>query len=655
MYTWDITRKLKTSTTEAVGRGEARTTHTQWHPSFRLPVLVTEPGRTTAYTYDALGNPLTETVTDTATGHSRSWSWTYTAQGLPETMADPKGAVWRYAYDAAGNRTSVTDPLGNETTFTFDAAGRVLTERLPNGLVTRYSHDARGRVLSVQRGDETTTYAHTPHGLLASVRLPSGYQVSYSYDAAQRLVAATDSFGATIHYTLDAAGNRIREEVKDAAGNIALTTARTINALNRVASVAGAQGQTTQIGYDANGQAVSQTDALNQTTRQSLDALRRTTATTFPDNVSATQAWSALDALTQVTDPKGVQTTYTYNAFGEVLSETSPDIGTITYTRDAAGHVVTTQDAKGQIAHITRDALGRPTRIDYAPGHSASFSYDSLGNVTEVQDKSGTTRYTRDSLGRILTKTQTVQDNPSNPSAFTVTYGYTAGELASIQYPSGLKVTYSRTAGRITGVDVQAPGGSWRKPKPVIAFVSSLAYTALGQPKSWSWFNGDSASRSFDQDGRMVANEFASYTYDSAGRITGITQHLWASVTANGSTTLTTTPLAWQAGYDSRNRLTSFARPGAETLYTYDANSNRLTATDKLTSDTDLDGQFDSEDFTLTTSQQLAIEGTSNRLLGMQQTITRQRDGHTRGTASTTVNYAIDANGALVSDGLRTF
>jgi hypothetical protein len=31
--------------------------------------------------------------------------------------------------------------------------------------------------------------------------------------------------------------------------------------------------------------------------------------------------------------------------------------------------------------------------------------------------------------------------------------------------------------------------------------VTGLTYTALGQPKSWSWFIGDSASRSFDSDG----------------------------------------------------------------------------------------------------------------------------------------------------------
>ena len=145
------------------------------------------------------------------------------------------------------------------------------------------------------------------------------------------------------------------------------------------------------------------------------DGLRRPTATTFADNASASQAWNQLDQLTQVTDPKGVATVYTYNAFGEVTSETSPDIGTIQYTRDAAGDVVSTTDTKGQIASITRDALGRITAIQYAPDHLVTYTYNAAGHVTQVEDKSGSTSYERDSQGRILSKTQAVNDNPALP------------------------------------------------------------------------------------------------------------------------------------------------------------------------------------------------------------------------------------------------
>jgi RHS repeat-associated protein len=651
LFTWDTARRLKVAETKAASRPEAQSTQTEWHPTFRLPVLVTEAGRTTAYTYDALGNKLSETQTDTATGQARTWAWTYNTQGLDETHTDASGEVWTYTWDSQGNRTRVRDPLGYETAYTFDAAGRVLTQTGPNRAPLVWTYDARGRVISQTSGADNVAYSYTPAGQIAGMVQSDGLQVSYQYDAAQRLTGASDNRGNSVQYTLDAMGNRTREEVRDATGAIALVTARVINNLNKVAAIQGASGQTTQLGYDANGELTSQTDPLNQTTRQTLDGLRRSTATTFADNTAATQGWNALDQLTQLTDPKGVATQYTYNAFGEVLTETSPDIGTIRYTRDAAGRVTSTEDARGQITQITRDALGRPTEIRYATDHVVSNQYNGAGDITRIDDKSGATAYEHDNQGRITLKTQDVNDNPGNPARFITAYSYTNGRLSSITYPSGFKVSYSRSAGRITGISVQAPGRN----KPVQPFVTDLTHTALGQPKSWSWSNGDSANRTFDTDGRMTGNEFASYIYDAASRITGITQHLWASSTATGTVTTYTTPLSWSVGYDSRNRLISFNRPGAETSYTYDANSNRLTAIDKTTSDTDLDGDFDGADFQKTTSQNLTIEGTSNRLLGFTQTLTNVRGTRTVSTANTNVSYAVDAAGNLTSDGLRTF
>jgi RHS repeat-associated protein len=650
MFTWDINRKLRRSTTKAASLPEAQTTSTEWHPTFRLPVLVTEAGRSTAYTYDAFGNKLTEVITDLATGQMRAWSWSYTPQGLPDTMTDPLGKVWMYAYDSAGNRVSVTDPLGHETRYTFHAAGRILTQTSPDRPATSFTWDTRGRLASQSTGGETTAYSYTPAGLLSQVTMPSGQQVSYTYDAAGRLIAAADNRGASVQYTLDAAGNRIREEIRDATGAIALVTARAINSLGQLQAIQGASGQSTSIGYDANGQPVSQTDPLNQTTRQSLDGLRRPTATTFADNTLAAQSWNPLDQLTGITDPKGVATQYRVNAFGEVMSETSPDIGTIDYTRDAAGNVTSTKDARGQITSITRDAMGRPVEIRYAADHIATFAYNAAGDLMRIEDKSGATVYTRDAQGRVLTKTQDVNDNPNSPSRFRIEYSYEAGQLAGITYPSGMKVFYRRSHGRITGIDVQKPGITASRLPPT-PFVSSLVHTALGQPKAWNWSNGDSAARTFDADGRMTANEFASYGYDAASRITSITQNLYVQ----GTGTVYTTPLAFTAGYDSRNRLTSFNRGGAETRYSYDANSNRLTSLDSATSQTNLDGVRSEAGFARITSQNLNIEGTSNRLLGFNQTVTTRSGDRTLATVNTPVNYTVDANGSMTSDGLRTF
>ncbi|MGE0447720.1 MAG: hypothetical protein AB7P99_21025, partial [Vicinamibacterales bacterium] len=650
-YAWDAARQLRTGTTEAAGLPEQRSVQTEWHPTMRLPVRITEPGRTTEIEYDVLGNVLRHTQIDLATGARRSRSWTYTPQGLVASMTDPLGRTWAYEYDASGNRIAEKNPLGEETRSTFDGAGRLLTQTLANGLVTRFDYDARGRLLSRTAAGEVTAYAYTATGRIASVTLPFGYRVAYSYDPNDRLVGAQDSAGATLAYTLDAAGHRIREEVRDASGAIARVTGSVIDALNRVSAVTGASGQATQLGYDLNGEWVAHTDPLNQTTRQNLDALRRVTATTFADNDSASQAWTPLESLTQVDDPKGVRTQYATNAFGEVTSETSSDIGTIRFDRDAAGDVIRTEDAKGQVTQIERDALGRETRIEYASDHAATLHYDASGAVSRVEDNSGVTVLERDLQGRVTVKTQDVHDNPASPSRFRIAYSYAGGELAGMVYPSGLKIASRRVDGRITGIDAQPPGGSLLKPAAVLPLVSDLAHTALGQPRAWRWFNGDIATRAFDADGRMTANEIASYVYDAAGRMTGITQQLWAADTAGARFT---TPLTWQVGYDRRNRVTSFVRDGAQTTYSYDPNSNRLTAVDIVRGDTDLDGAYEASDFMLSTQRNLKLEGSSNRLLGFAQTVTRT-EGATRKVATSQVSYAVDANGSLIADGLRDF
>jgi YD repeat-containing protein len=273
--------------------------------------------------------------------------WQFDPTGRLLSIAARNGWTYQLAYDTAGNRIRSRNPLGEVTSWTHDASGRALTQTDPGGLASTFTYDPRGRLTSITSAGETTRYAYTVTGQVQAVTLPSGHEVRYGYDAAQRLVAASDNRGASATFVLDAHGNRVREEVRDASGQLALLTTRIINGLNQVAALQGAAGQTTQIGYDANGQPTASTDAMNQTTRQTLDALGRTAATTFADGTQALQAWNQLDQLTRVTDPKGIATGYTSNAFGEVVAESGPDRGSIRYQRDAGGQVISMRDAPG--------------------------------------------------------------------------------------------------------------------------------------------------------------------------------------------------------------------------------------------------------------------------------------------------------------------
>lgn len=107
-------RGLETSRTEAFGTPVLqRTITTQWHASFRLPTLITEPGRTTSFDYDTSGNLLTRTVTDTALSRTRTWTYTYDAAGQVLTVNGPRTDVTdvsTHTYDAGtGDLATITN------------------------------------------------------------------------------------------------------------------------------------------------------------------------------------------------------------------------------------------------------------------------------------------------------------------------------------------------------------------------------------------------------------------------------------------------------------------------------------------------------------------------------------------------------------------
>jgi RHS repeat-associated protein len=183
-----------------------------------------------------------------------------------------------------------------------------------------------------------------------------------------------------------------------------------------------------------------------------------------------------------------------------------------------------------------------------------------------------------------------------------------------------------------------------------------------GQPSAWSWEFADTsattvvpASRVYDSAGRLVQNELGTYTYDSAGRITSLTQQLYKpSNTTTSSTAITATTAVYSIGYDSLGRISSFSRAGGSgaastaplatqtAIFTYDANGNRLSSIQSVGSGT----------ATSTTNRSYTVDPTSNRLLGFAQTLTT---GTGTGGATANISYQYDANGALLKDGLRSY
>ena len=607
-YVYDLTRNLELSRTEASGTPQARTITTAYLSNYRLPSQIDEPGRRTTVSYDNSGNLLTKTIKDTATNTTRTWTYTYNNVGQVLTADGPRtdlNDVTTFAYNTCttgggcGQVHAVTDALNHVTTInSYDANGRPLSITDPNGVQTTLSYNARGWLTSRQTSTETTTYQYDGVGQLTKITLPVGAFLSYTYDGAHRLTQITDQLGNKIVYTLDGLGNRTQENVYDPSNLLTQTRQHVYDSLSRLQKDLGAQNQTTTYAYDTNDNLTQITDPLNHVTQNSYDALNRLVQVTDPGNGIAKYNYNALDQLTQVTDPRNLLTKYTPNALGDNAKTTSPDSGDTISTFDNAGNVLTRKDARSQTTSYQYDALNRLTKTTRNDGTVITFTYDQGANginrLTTMTDPSGSTAWVYDALGRVTKKTQT------NGSTSLVTqYAYdSAGRISSQTLPSSKVITYTWTNGQITALSLNnAP------------LVSNLVYQPFGAPKSWSFGNGQAIARSFDQDGRLSSYDLGSLSYDAASRITNLT--LGGNSILTGSKTY---------GYDTLDRLTSYASGAGSIGYVYDANGNLTTASASGNTPTTF-----------------TISPTSNKIASIVN-------------GSTSFTPAYDANGSLTQD-----
>jgi uncharacterized protein RhaS with RHS repeats len=259
---------------------------TAWHPQWRLPIRRSEPGRVTTWVYNGQPDPFNgaqpaacappqarlpdgkpiavlcvlieqaSTDIDGAVGFAaglradtapRIRRWTYNTAGQVTAAVDPLGRVTAFEYHAAttgaaaaGDLRMLTNPLGQVTSFArYDAHGHWLESVDPSGGVTRRAFGPRQRLTAVDTGGEATVFEYWPTGLLRRVVRPDGTWLLYEYDDAQRLRRVSESAGDSVTFTLDAMGNRVAEETRDAEGRLRRVFARSFDALGRVEQTVG--------------------------------------------------------------------------------------------------------------------------------------------------------------------------------------------------------------------------------------------------------------------------------------------------------------------------------------------------------------------------------------------------------------------------------
>jgi len=659
-YSYDLARNLETQRVEGLTAAggttpQTRTITTEWHATYRLPTRQAEPLRITTYVYGEPTDPspgnrgslLAKTVqaTNDATGAQgfsatpvgtpRTWIYTYNANGQVLTVDGPRtdaADVTTYTYypnddpdlGKRGNAATITNTLGQRTQISvYNAHGQPLTIVDPNGLVTTLTYDQRQRLTSRTVGTETTSYEYDGVGQMTKVTLPDGSFLSYTYDGAHRLTAIQDNLGNRMAYTLDAMGNRTREDVFDPVSALAQTRSRVYSGLNRLDQEIGGTNpaaQVTSYAYDNQGYVTSITDPLNRVTVNAYDALSRMKQVIDPASGVTGYGYDGLDQLVSVSDPRSNTTGYTLDGLSNLAAQSSPEAGTTANTHDAAGDLITSTDAKGQSTSYTYDALNRVTRMVYnqATGtqlKQVDYAYDQgangIGRLTSITEISAagpvlqTTTYGYDPQGRIVSETRAI-----GGQTYTTAYAYdAAGRMAGMTYPSGRTTSYGFDGlGRVNRIETTGGGQTQ-------VVVQDVLYHPFGPAKAFIFGNLQASTRGFDLDGRIASHSLGGPTkllgFDAASRITSIAEQ--------GNPANTTS-----YGYDALDRLTNAVLPTSTFAFGYDPVGNRLSKS--------IGGSTDAYTYSPTSNRLSAITG-----------------------ASGTRSYVHDANGSVTGDGANSF
>ncbi|MER5703296.1 RHS repeat-associated core domain-containing protein [Micromonospora sp. NPDC002296] len=606
-----------------VGRQVGQAAPTYWPPA---GVSSLQP--TTTARYDAAGN-----VVETVDARGNATRYAYDQLGRLVSRDEPTGvtdrAVTRYSYTRTGQMLSATGPTGNRTEATYDDLDRQLTttvlERYPTArtLTTRYRYDDAGNVTSmVSPGGATTSNVYDPLGQLTRVVDPAGVATSYGYDYAGRQVRVSDGLGRTERVDYDPLGLITAESDVAPDGSVLRTQTYGYDAVGNMTSSTSPGGVTTTYEYDA----------LDRPTRQ----VEPVTATT---SITTSFGYDAAGNRTRYTDGRGNRTISTYNSWGMLESQIEPATTAHPNATDRTWTVA--YDIAGQPGKITApggvtrirsyDAAGRLTGEtgSGAGTPERTLGYDLTGRLTRATAPVGTDTFSYDDRGNLLNSTG---------RAGTASFGYDAdGQLTSRADASGT-AAYTYNRGRLTAIRDGIAG-----------VTQSYTYDSAGQLTGIDYGSGRTRAFAYDNLARVTSD----VTRNSAGQSVssvGYTYNLEDKLVGK-KTTGTVGAGNHTYAYDLAGRLVSWTGPQGTVAYAWDASGNRTRAGAKTATYDERNRLLSDSDYTY----RYTARGTLASRTSSGLTESYAFDAFDRLTAAGTVGYTYDALDRVATRGGVSF
>jgi len=356
-----------------------------------------------------------------------------------------------------------------------------------------------------------------------------------------------------------------------------------------------------------------------------------------------------------VTNPLGLKTTFIHDAVGHLLTNTLPDGRILSYAYDANGNLISVTPP-GKSAHdfsfTTVNLLSSYTPLTVSGTGATHYSYDADRRLSVItRPDGGTVKYSYDHAGRLsslVTPTATINYGYSATTCQLVSAGISGGEQLTYGYDDPLPTTTSWTGTVVGNVSRVYNNNFWIASESIgggatVAFtydndglLNKAGALALTRNATDELITGTSLALatdalSYDSYGELTGYT-ASYkgtpiysfelTRDNLGRITKKTETIGGQTTTYGY------------DYDASGRLVSVLHNGSiARSYSYDSNSNRLTATAGTLTTT---GTYDAQD-------RLARYGSAS------YTYTANGELASKSSGGSKTTYQYDVSGNLLS------
>lgn len=367
----------------------------------------------------------------------------YDDEGRPRTITlgadgDPNTRSYGFAYDAEGNLSSYTDPLLRDYSLIYDDVGLLTSITTPDNRTIGYGYNARGELTSLTPPGKLTHFLAYTVGKKQNLYDPPGLDndTAFSYDTERKLTEINQQGVAAVGYGFDANGRF--ETLALARGDIDNTYHATTGKLDTVTTPDG-----NSVGYTWDGFLLTRME-WNGDIEGSVD---------FGYNTDFDIASIAVNSSNTMA--------YSYDDDKLLIG-----VGSLQLTRDAVSGFVTASSLGDVDTAVDRNQFGEIV------AESASYNASSLFSAS----------YTYDSLGRVLSKSETIEGSTSN-----YVYTYDAAD-------------------RLSTVTLNGTG------------IASYSYDSNGNRTSQT-INSVTSSATFDAQDRLLTSGATSYTYTDNGEL----------------------------------------------------------------------------------------------------------------------------------------